>query len=320
MLMACGDAQWTSRMKRRPRNGVLRPRVPRVKAGLRVAILTLCLALGATIADAHDTWLLPSSLRTAVGRRVDLSLTSGMAFPADDFAIKPARIARASVRLGGHTSTLASPSSARLALRYRWTPKVPGVATIAVALAPKALTLRGPLIKEYLNEIDASPELRGQWTEPADAPWREVYTKHAKTFVRVDHRSGSYPGRPDLQMTEGHDSSWATPAGLGLEIVPEHDPTMLVAGDSLPVRVLYQGAPLPGFAVGIEREHAPGEKARMAFARTDAGGHALLPLPEAGRMLLKGTQLRRVHEADVDWRSDFTTLTISVHPVGPAKP
>ena len=288
----------------------------------RHVVLTLVLALPmfAAVANAHDTWLLPSSLRTVVGRRVDFALTSGMAFPADDFAIKPARIAKASVRLGGRTTSLSGATSAPLALRYRWTPAVPGVATIAVALAPKALTLRGALIKEYLEEIDASPALRAQWTEPATTPWREVYTKHAKTFVRVDRRGRSASGMPGLQMPEGNDTSWATPAGLGLEIVPERDPTMVVAGDTLPVRVLYQGAPLADFSVGAEMEHAAAHAARLVFARTGADGRAMVPLSNPGRVLLKGTQLRRVHEADVDWRSDFTTLTIVVHPVGPAKP
>jgi hypothetical protein len=271
----------------------------------RVLTLAVLLCAVATAAQAHDTWLLPANLRVPVGREVRMGLTSGMAFPADDFAILPARVKRADVRLGGATRSLPAPRSGALALVYRWVPRTPGVATVAVSLAPRALTLRGALIEEYLAEIDASPAIRAEWT--GSAPWREVYTKHAKTFVRVD--AATPPA--DAPDSSGRDTSWAQPCGLDLELIPALDPTRLRAGDSLPVRVLYRGRPLADFAVGAEAESG---RAPVAFARTDGAGVARVALPVAGRWLLKGTQLRRVHERDVDWRSDFTTLTIAVAP------
>lgn len=291
------------------------PSHPPVRRPRRARAAALALALVATVASAalaHDTWLLPTSLRVTVGQRVGLSLTSGMAFPADDFAIQPARVARADVRLAGTTLRLPRPTAGPRALGYRWVPRAPGVATIAVGLAPRALTLRGALIEEYLAEIDASPALRAEWSPPSPStPWREVYTKHAKTFVRVDAGAGA--AGPDAA-----DTSWAEPSGLGLELVPMVDPTRLTAGDTLRLRVLYQGRPLADFPVGVEPEAAAAATAHgashLTFARTDADGNAAVPLPAAGRWLLKGTRLRRVHEAAVDWRSDFTTLTLAVAP------
>ena len=173
---------------------------------IHIALLTIVAPILATgTAFAHDTWLLPSTLRVPVGRQVSLSLTSGMAFPADVFAIQPARVLRAEARLAGVTTALTGARRAARALRYGWTPTRAGVATLAVELAPKTLTLTPDKIDEYLDEIGASPALRATWASiPAPKQWRESYAKHAATFVRVGNPVG--------------DSSWSQPVGLGLEI------------------------------------------------------------------------------------------------------
>ena len=257
------------------------------------AVLLLLLVAGG--AAAHDTWLLPASMRVPVGRPVLISLTSGMAFPADDFAINPARVARAEVRLAGTTARLARPVHGDQALRFRWRPARAGVAALVVELAPKTLTLAPGLIGEYLDEIDASPALRASWAAlPAPKQWRERYVKHAASFIRV--------GRP------ARDSGWAAPTGMGLEIVPLADPTTLEAGDSLPVRVLRAGRPLAGFAVA-SRPEGKGIARQVA---TDADGRATIALPTAGRWMLAGTDLRRSSEVGLEWESDFATVTIGV--------
>jgi uncharacterized GH25 family protein len=268
--------------------------MPKAKGALAVVLALVC---AATLAGAHETWILPSTMRVATGHPVTLSLTSGMAFPADDFAIDPKRIARAEIRLNGNIEQLRGARARSTALRYAWTPRAPGVATIAVELAPKTLELPPNLIEEYFQEIHAGPTIRAQWDSIAEPKkWRESYIKHATSFVRV----GAPKGRAD--------SSWASPVGLGLEIVPERDPTALVEGDALAVRVLRGGAPLSGFAVGARREGQAGE----SFVTTDATGRVSVPLPQAGRWLLFGTDLRRAKEPALEWRSDFVTATIGV--------
>lgn len=271
-----------------------RPRRSARRRSIAIGVVGLLLVV-ASSALAHDTWLLPSSLRVRVGQRITLSLTSGMAFPADDFAIQPARITRADARLAGHTAALVDARRAPRALRYTWTPTKPGVATLAVELAPKTLTLTADKVAEYLDEIDASPALRAEWARmPAPRRWRESYTKHATTFVRV--------GDPQL------DSSWARPMELGLEIVPERDPTTLVAGDTLVVRVLRRARPLGGFVVAARRAGARAP----TFTSTDDRGIARIILPSAGQWLLAGTDLRRSAKPDLEWESDFSTVTLSV--------
>jgi len=268
---------------------------PRLRKSKNALAVTLALLCATALAGAHETWILPSTMRVATGHPVTLSLTSGMAFPADDFAIDPKRVARAEIRLNGKREQLRGRRSRPTALQYTWIPRAPGVATIAVELAPKTLVLQPKLIEEYFQEIHAGASIRAQWDSiPKPKQWRESYIKHATSFVRVGAPTG--------------DSSWASPLGLGLEIVPERDPTVLVAGDALPVRVLRRGAPLSGFAVGARREGQSGE----SFVTTDATGRVSVPLPGAGRWLLFGTDLRRAKDPGLEWRSDFVTATIGV--------
>jgi len=78
----------------------------------RRALAVLLLSfIQAAPAVAHDTWLLPARHAVPAGTTVVLDLTSGMAFPAPETAIKPDRIARAACRLAGKTFDIAGRSA-----------------------------------------------------------------------------------------------------------------------------------------------------------------------------------------------------------------
>ncbi len=242
---------------------------------------------------AHDTWLLPSSLRVPVGQKVTLHLTSGVQFAADDFAINPGRILRADVRLAGNTSPLAERTRSDNATLYRWTPPRAGVAALAVELSPKVLTLEPKLISVYLDEIGATRETRAAWDAiPAPKQWRESYVKHAATFVRVGATA---------------DTGWRAPLGLGFELQPLADPTALTPGQTLDIRVTRLGAPLAQQPVTIRRE---GDSA-VTVTTSDATGRVTLRFPTAGRYLVAATQLRRATRRNLEWESDFATLTLA---------
>jgi uncharacterized GH25 family protein len=244
---------------------------------------------------AHDTWLLARSTAVAPGATVSLDLTSGMAFPANETAIKPDRVARAAVRLAGDTTDLKDRRSAAKSLQLTARLPKPGIAALWVELAPKSIDLKPDQVKEYLDEIGASQAVRRAWREmPEPRRWRELYSKHAKTYVRVGEPAG--------------DHSWAEPVGMALEIVPEKDPTALRPGDELPVRLLRDGAPLASFAVGLVHQG----DAHGVLKTTDDQGRATFPIGQAGRWLLRATEVRRSTKPEADWESDFTTMTFEV--------
>jgi uncharacterized GH25 family protein len=262
----------------------------------RRARLSLILALLLTAPSlAHDTWLLARSGAVAPGTVVTLDLTSGMAFPANESAIKPERVARAAVRLAGETSDLKDRQTAAKSLELTARLSKPGVASLWVELAPKSIDLTPEQVKEYLDEIGAPEAVRRAWQEmPAPRRWRELYSKHAKAYVRV--------GEPE------DDCSWAEPVGMGLEIVPEKDPTALRPRDELPVRILRNGAPFPSFAVGLVRQG----DAHGVLKTTDGQGRATFPIGQSGHWLLRATDVRRSTKAEADWESDFATVTFEV--------
>ena len=268
---------------------------------MKIALTSLILLLSSISCPvaAHDTWLQPRRTIVLPGTIAQVDLTSGDKFATFDAAIKPDRVATARVRLNGKIIEVAPGTLEKKTLELRIPLSDPGIATIWLSLLPRSIELNRREVQHYLDDIDAPPLLTQAWyAGKGSKVWREIYTKHAKTFVAV--------GRPGRVKA---DRSWSEPVGMPLEIVPEKDPTVLRAGDEFPVRVLRNGAPLADFSLGIVREG----KTNRAFNKTDAAGRAVFKLARAGKWLLRGTELRSSHnKSAVDWESDFTTLSFEV--------
>ena len=261
--------------------------------------LTLVLTIAAVIAlkpsaSAHDTWLIPGQFRAAPKATVRLDITSGMEFPKLDAPVNPERVASAKCRLAGETCDLPDKSAAVHSLQFEAELPKAGVATIWVSLSPRSLELKPDEVQHYLDEVDAPAALRKQYEETKPPRWRESYTKHTKTFVRV--------GEPR------DDRSWAEPVGAALEIVPEKDPTAVQPGDEFPVLVLKNGQPFAEFSLNAV---AAGET-KGETRKTDSGGRVVFRLGNSGGWMLRGTDIRKSTLPDTDWESDFATLTLEV--------
>lgn len=241
---------------------------------------------------AHDTWLSPGAAVHA-GQPLLFHLTSGGAFPATDHGVEGDRLASAEVHIAGRVTALRTITRRHDVLVLE-APAGSGLATAWVTLKPRVLELKEALVAEYLHEIGEQDRFAEGWARrPAPRRWRETYRKHAKTFVTLGEAGG--------------DASWREPVGLDLEIVPERSPVGLAAGDTLTIRVLKKGAPLPGFPVRAARAGSAG-----TAQRTDAGGRATFRLDAAGPWLLAGTDLRESTQRAGEFESDFTTLTFEV--------
>lgn len=247
-----------------------------------------------TSARAHDTWLIPDRFEVAPKTAITLDLTSGMAFPKLETGPKRERVQTAPCRLAGRIFEISDISAGPNSLRLKSELSETGIATFWVKLPPKSIELKPAEVQEYLDEIDAPAVVRKQWAEMEPKRWRELYTKHPKTFVRV--------GEPPA------DGSWAEPVGMALEIVPEKDPTALREGDEFPVRVLKNGAPYPEFSVNAVAEGDTKGETR----KTDSTGRIVFTLNKAGRWLLRSTDVRKSTKSDADWESDFATLALGV--------
>jgi uncharacterized GH25 family protein len=245
---------------------------------------------------AHDTWILPNRPGVTPGQPVTFDLTSGMAFPANEVGVKPDRLARASARLGEAVTDLGREVGGKKALRLKAHFPKPGIAAVWIESKPRALELKPAEVKEYLEEIGAWDPVGRKWESEGKGRWRESYTKHAKTYVRV--------GRPD------RDDSWARPVGMELELVPESDPTQLAAGEELKVRLLKNGQPAPDVPVGLLAANAKSG----TLSRTDSEGRVRLRFDRGGWWLVRVTVLEPSSKPDLDWESRFATLTLFVAP------
>jgi uncharacterized GH25 family protein len=258
--------------------------------GIAVSILT------AWPATAHDTWLLASRPRVNPGNQVTFDLTSGMAFPANEVGVKLDRLQRASARLGETVTDLTRESAGKKALRLKARFSKPGIAAAWVESKPRALELKPAEVKEYLGEIGAWDSIGRKWESGGSRRWRESYTKHAKTYVRVGQAEG--------------DDSWSRPVGMDLEIVPESDPTKIAPGRELGVRLLKNGQPVPDLSVGLVAANAKSG----SLSKTDSEGRVRFLFPASGWWLIRATLLEPSSKPDLDWESRFTTLTVFVPP------
>lgn len=244
------------------------------------------------LAAAHDTWL-QADPGHAPGSARRLSLTSGMAFPALDYAPLPERVERVWGGAPGAERPLAAPHRGAQALVFR-APATPGASAWAVQLKPKTLSMESAEVAHYLDEIHAGPELRRRWEQqPEPRHWREQYIKHAKALVSAAGSCASLASRP---------------LGLGLELLLDTDLCALKPGDTLPVRAVQNGAARAGLVLSLV---AAGGR-EIASRVTDAAGRAEFHVPSAGPWLLRATDLRPSALPGLDWQSDFTTLTFDL--------
>lgn len=268
-----------------------------MKTSVKFALIILVYCLFPASLFAHDTWLVPKQFAVEKQSKVSLDMSSGMAFPAPLSAIKAKRIDKALYRLAGHQFELKNKTQTAKSLRFNAQPTESGIAAFWAELKPNTIDLSDEKVPKYLQEIGADKSILAEWTQKkAPKRWRETYTKHAKTFIKVGNNTAT------------ETTAWSEPVGLLLEIVPETDPTTLKVGDELSVRVLKQGQPMKNFPIGLVHE----SNHEGQIANTDEQGKAKFHLEKSGRYLLRGTELRKASQADIDWESSFTTLSLQV--------
>jgi uncharacterized GH25 family protein len=124
-----------------------------------------------------------------------------------------------------------------------------------------------------------------------DKPGRELYARRAKAIVQLG-------GKPTDTVS--------TPLGLGLEIVPERNPLALKAGEKLPVRLYFRGAPLTGAKLVCEAINPAGLSLSVT---SDVDGRALFAIPRHGQW-----KIATVWSAPISGnpRADFDTLFASL--------
>ena len=265
----------------------------RVTCIFQAVVCVLCLLAARPSVWAHDLWLVPDADPVA-GKPLWVRANSGMDFPRSVHAPDVSKFSRRIViRPDGREGPLDAAGQDGLSSLLRFEPAAAGVSIVAVETPVRQITLEADQFNEYLV-ADGLPQiyrLRAK-EKTLNEPGREQYSKSPKALVRVGQGGAGDPCRP---------------VGLPLEIVPLRDPFALNVGDTLRVRVLFRGQPLPDANLGWDLPD-DGE-APSGTTRTDSRGEALLPIARTGLVTIRLTHMTRPKTADFEWESFWTTLT-----------
>lgn len=274
----------------------------------RLRLLPVLLAIffmtGSPLAMAHNLWLNPGDYYPKVGSTVDIGIGWGHKYPVDriDQEVTDDRVAAIEA---------IDPDGLRIPLKkvsadlYRLPIEKAGAYLITAKIKPGFFTMT-PKGRKW-----------GDRKSVADALKCTNFHLEAKTAIIAD----------------GNDSHLGHPAGQPLEIIPLSNPLNLKSGDNLPVRVLFDGRPLPNATVratyaGFEGEHAaqpaaasgghkPGGKSYPVEATTDDEGRTVLPIGRAGYWMVLISHRPSYPDREVCdeymYNSDFTFEITSQH-------
>ncbi len=130
-----------------------------------------------------------------------------------------------------------------------------------------------------------------------------------KRMTKIEaHKAGlqvidSFYSRQFAKSLFDYCKSVMNPTGMLFEIIPLKNPYSLKVGDTLPIKVLYQGKPISGakIQVGVHKE----------VAKTDENGMATITLPEpiGGMQVVIANHRLPSNDPDADFISFTTVLT-----------
>lgn len=261
----------------------------RTTGGLLFTLMTAV----STSALAHYMFIMPESFHVAQGEPLVLGIHNSDSFPDSDSA---ARIAHIDLHGADAATVDLTRNSRRMVGEF-----VPTAAGHVIAAASTEVMIYEMDAAEFLKYLqDESLTHVIEWREAngqADKPARERYAKYAKSILLVG----------DAKT----DGQFGTAVGLPIEFIPEASPYLAAVGDSLPVRVLFQGQPAPDLEITASWIGANGAEMKK-LGRTDAEGRLSVPLVASGAWRLHTILMEKRDEADVDWESYWAILTFEV--------
>lgn len=264
---------------------------------LKLPILAATLA--ASSAYAHDLWLQPSSFQLPRPGRVPIEILIGHGQNRENWGIRSDRlILLRSLNPAGRSTDfmpLVRPGSNAPSIALPFGEA--GTHMVVMQSNQADSSLPAARFNDYLQQEGLTPAIaRRQAMETTQSPGRELYSRRSKTLIQV--------GTPDA-----HAGSVVTRRlGLTLEIVPERNPYLVAPGHSLPVRVYYRNAALPGALVKLTNLDA--DATPVATARTDRQGRARFTIPRRGKWLVNVVWTTPLSgNPQADYSTTFSSLT-----------
>lgn len=264
----------------------------------RNVVLAASLVVASAEVLAHDLWIEPSAFVIGAGNPITVRLRVGVNLLGDPIARDPALIERFITVDEEGIRPMPGRDGLDPAGILRTT--APGLTIIGYASKPSRIALTAQKFNEYLVEEGLEPiaALRQRRNETS-AEAREEFARCAKALLSTGPLK---PGQGDKAL------------GFTLELVAEKNPYALRPGQDLPVRLLYQGKPLPGALVIAINKRNPSAK---VSARSGADGRVALRLAEPGMWLVKAVHMIAAPAgSDAQWASFWASLTFQLPDTG----
>lgn len=259
----------------------------------------LALLLVAVGAHAHDTWF-ESHGQRAPGD-LFMALGTGNAFPVFDSPVGPGHLQRRGCREGGKSVELSPVAQASNSLILKARARGIAAASCWAELSPSEIELKPQLVPIYLAEAQPPALVREVWSamQARGVPWKERYTKHARIVF-----GGKAP--------DDADAGNARPSDMGMDMVLVGDVGTIRQADIVTVHVLRDGRSLPDFAVELRHVTNGRAVSTGAWHKTDGQGRVRLAVPQAGRWMLRGIDIRKSESVPDSWDTRFATLVFDV--------
>ncbi len=265
-----------------------------MKAAYRISCL-IAMAMSIKSASAHEYWIEPSKSRAVAGEKVRITMAVGQDFVGATQIYLPTRTRRFDVI--GPAGTVSADAGYATDPAGKVVVSAPGLYTVVFQNRGEKITLDPETFETYARRDGLEHALTARTKAGiSDRAVNERYTRFPKTWV--------------LSGDPAAGEAATEPVGMPFELVPGLNPFTLTPGVTLPVRVLYKGAPVQG--VLVQAFHKQTE-ARVNLARSDAAGVAQLQLPVSGRWMISAVHLIPVPiDITTDWQSFWGSFVIDV--------
>jgi uncharacterized GH25 family protein len=273
------------------------------------ALLCLCYMASA---GAHDFWIQPQQYWLQSKGTTSLTLEVGHGPYRQRSPIPPSRIKRFEALTPGGAQYDLSGSPTQINVEE------PGTYVLVLETDNRAQShLPAIRFNDYLQSEGLTPALEERKRSRRMAmDGSESYSRRAKALVHVGPADAAVPTGDSLAGRSVGARQVIQPLGLRLEIVPEVSPYTEPRPATLPVKVLFEGQPLPGATIKLTQlEH---DDVPFETHLTDPAGRAVFSMPTRGSWLLNVVWTQVLPQSsETDFETVFSSLSFGFSAAGP---
>ena len=265
-------------------------------------VLTPVIAFWHGPLHAHEFWIVPSVAPLQPNTSARFSLMVGEQFQGDLVGVSRQQTAGLRHFSASGVVDLRPQLPSEPAANFAVTLNAPGTHLIAFESEANTISLSADSFHAYLHDegldfIKTRREAAGK----AKQPGRERYRRYVKTLVSAPTAGGA----------DSDDATHATQVGQRLELLPLNNPLLLAPGESLRVRVDFEGKPLAGAL--LKAWHKRSSQTVIIRATTAADGMAVFDLPYAGAWMVSAVHMvAATGVKNIDWDSMWGNLSFVV--------